>query len=75
MQERAALLSAERRSAILELLAREGKVVAARLVEDLGVSEQQLTKVAATVTEHPLLANTPQSPDSAELLELLREAL
>src|SRR4051812_29772445 len=39
MQERAALLSAERRTAILELLAREGKVVAARLVEDLGVSE------------------------------------
>jgi maleylacetate reductase len=41
----------------------------------LGVSEQQLTKVAATVTEHPLIANTPQPPDSAELLALLREAL
>jgi DeoR/GlpR family transcriptional regulator of sugar metabolism len=44
MQERAALLSAERRSAILELLAREGKVVAARLVEDLGVSEDTVRR-------------------------------
>ena len=41
----------------------------------LGVSEQQLTKVAATVTEHPLIANTPQPPSEQELLELLREAL
>src|SRR5215208_3191756 len=44
MQERAALLSVERRSAILELLAREGKVVAARLVEDLGVSEDTVRR-------------------------------
>ena len=41
----------------------------------LGVAEQQLTKVAATVTEHPLLANTPQPPGEQELLAMLREAL
>jgi alcohol dehydrogenase class IV len=41
----------------------------------LGVSEQQLPGVAETVTAHPLLANTPQPPDSAELLALLRAAL
>jgi maleylacetate reductase len=40
----------------------------------LGVSEQQLTKVAATVTQHPLIANTPQPPNEHELLEILREA-
>jgi len=44
MQERAALLSAERRSAILALLGRDGKVVAARLVEDLGVSEDTIRR-------------------------------
>jgi DeoR/GlpR family transcriptional regulator of sugar metabolism len=40
VHERAAspLLSAERRQAILDALARDGKVVAARLVEELGVS-------------------------------------
>jgi len=41
----------------------------------LGVSEQQLTRVAGLVTEHPLVANTPQPPGEAELLQLLREAL
>jgi alcohol dehydrogenase class IV len=41
----------------------------------LGVSEQQLPRVAATVTEHPLTGNTPQPPSEQELLELLREAL
>jgi alcohol dehydrogenase class IV len=41
----------------------------------LGVSEQQLPGVAETVTAHPLLANAPQPPDSAELLALLRAAL
>ena len=41
----------------------------------LGVSEQQLPTVAATVTEHPLIANTPQPPSEQELLALLREAL
>jgi alcohol dehydrogenase class IV len=41
----------------------------------LGVSERQLPGVAATVREHPLIANTPQPPGEQELLELLREAL
>lgn len=47
MHERAEtgqLLSAERRQAILEALAREGKVVAARLVEQLGVSEDTVRR-------------------------------
>ena len=44
-------------------------------LSSLGVGDQQLTKVAATVTEHPLIANTPQPPGEQELLELLREAL
>jgi maleylacetate reductase len=41
----------------------------------LGVSEQQLPKVAETVAAHPLIANTPQPPSEQELLELLRGAL
>ena len=32
----------------------------------LGVAEQQLKKVAATVTEHPLIANTPRPPGERE---------
>jgi maleylacetate reductase len=44
-------------------------------LSSLGVSEQQLTRVAATVAEHPYSANTPQPPSEQELLELLREAL
>ena len=46
MQERAAtqLLSAERRQAILDALRRDGKVVAARLVEELGVSEDTIRR-------------------------------
>ncbi len=44
-------------------------------LSSLGVTEEQLTGVASTVAEHPLIANTPQPPDFAELLELLREAL
>ena len=47
MQERAGngqLLSAERRRAILDELARDGKVVAARLVERLGVSEDTVRR-------------------------------
>lgn len=46
MQERAAsqLLSAERRQAILATLNRDGKVVAARLVEELGVSEDTIRR-------------------------------
>jgi DeoR/GlpR family transcriptional regulator of sugar metabolism len=38
------LLSAERRQAILSALARDGKVVAARLVEELGVSEDTVRR-------------------------------
>jgi maleylacetate reductase len=44
-------------------------------LSSLGVSEQQLPGVAATVTAHPLIANTPQPPSEQELLDLLREAL
>src|SRR5215207_3172623 len=46
MHERAAtpLLSAERRQAILDALGRDGKVVAARLVEELGVSEDTVRR-------------------------------
>jgi DeoR/GlpR family transcriptional regulator of sugar metabolism len=48
VQERAAngshLLSAERRQAILAALARDGKVVAARLVAELGVSEDTVRR-------------------------------
>jgi DeoR/GlpR family transcriptional regulator of sugar metabolism len=44
MQERAALLSVERRQAILDRLARDGKVVAARLVEEFGVSEDTIRR-------------------------------
>jgi DeoR/GlpR family transcriptional regulator of sugar metabolism len=38
------LLSAERRQAILDVLARDGKVVAAKLVEQLGVSEDTVRR-------------------------------
>jgi DeoR/GlpR family transcriptional regulator of sugar metabolism len=46
VQERAAsqLLSAERREAILATLHRDGKVVAARLVQELGVSEDTIRR-------------------------------
>jgi DeoR/GlpR family transcriptional regulator of sugar metabolism len=47
VQERAdngQLLSAERRQAILEALSRDGKVVAARLVRELGVSEDTIRR-------------------------------
>jgi maleylacetate reductase len=41
----------------------------------LGVEEEQLPGAAAAVMRHPALANTPDPPDEAELLELLRNAL
>jgi DeoR/GlpR family transcriptional regulator of sugar metabolism len=46
VQERAdtQLLSAERRQAILHVLSRDGKVVAAKLVRDLGVSEDTIRR-------------------------------
>ena len=44
MQERANLLSVERRRSILDRLARDGKVVAAQLVEEFGVSEDTVRR-------------------------------
>jgi alcohol dehydrogenase class IV len=41
----------------------------------LGVEEEHLPRVAAAVMRHPALQNTPEPPDEAELLELLRGAL
>jgi alcohol dehydrogenase class IV len=41
----------------------------------LGVREEQLPAVAATVVEHPLLGNTPSPPAEEELVSLLRAAL
>ncbi|MEA2456928.1 MAG: maleylacetate reductase [Thermoleophilaceae bacterium] len=41
----------------------------------LGVGEEQLPGLATAVAAHPLLANTPDPPDEAELLSLLRDAL
>ena len=40
----------------------------------LGVEEEHLPRVAAAVMKHPALGNTPEPPDEAELLELLRAA-
>ena len=57
MQERAAtpLLSAERRQAILDALRRDGKVVAARLVGDLGVSEDTIRRDLRELAAHGLV--------------------
>ena len=41
----------------------------------LGVEERHLPPVAAAVMQHPALGNTPDPPDEAELLALLRAAL
>ena len=41
----------------------------------LGVEEEHLPRVAAAVMRHPALGNTPEPPDEAELLGLLRDAL
>ena len=41
----------------------------------LGVEESQLEPVAATVGQHPLLANTPSPPGERELTALLQQAL
>jgi alcohol dehydrogenase class IV len=54
-----------------KLSARSGHVRLATL----GVEEEHLPRVAAAVMQHPALANTPEPPDEAELLELLRNAL
>jgi alcohol dehydrogenase class IV len=42
---------------------------------NLGVREEQLPAVAATVLDHPLLGNTPSPPSEEELVSLLRAAL
>lgn len=57
MQERAAspLLSAERRQAILDALARDGKVLAARLVEELAVSEDTVRRDLRELAAHGLV--------------------
>jgi DeoR/GlpR family transcriptional regulator of sugar metabolism len=55
MQERAQLLSAERRQAILDALERDGKVVAARLVEELGVSEDTVRRDLRELAAHGLV--------------------
>ncbi len=54
-----------------ELSARSGHTRLATL----GVEEQHLPPVAEAVMQHPALANTPDPPDEAELLALLRDAL
>jgi alcohol dehydrogenase class IV len=41
----------------------------------LGVEENQLRDIAVAAAAHPLLANTPQPPDEAELNRLLGDAL
>ncbi len=57
MQERAEsqLLSAERRQAILDALERDGKVVAARLVRELGVSEDTIRRDLRELAAHGLV--------------------
>jgi DeoR/GlpR family transcriptional regulator of sugar metabolism len=57
VQERAAiqLLSAERRQAILDALERDGKVVAARLVGELGVSEDTIRRDLRELAAHGLV--------------------
>src|SRR5829696_8700714 len=49
------LLSAERREAILDALARDGKVIAARLVEELGVSEDTVRRDLRELAAHGLV--------------------
>jgi DeoR/GlpR family transcriptional regulator of sugar metabolism len=57
VQERAAsqLLSAERRQTILEALRRDGKVVAARLADELGVSEDTIRRDLRELAAHGLV--------------------
>jgi DeoR/GlpR family transcriptional regulator of sugar metabolism len=58
VQERATngqLLSAERRQAILAALARDGKVVAAQLVRELGVSEDTIRRDLRELAAHGLV--------------------
>ncbi|HWT24601.1 MAG TPA: DeoR/GlpR family DNA-binding transcription regulator [Solirubrobacteraceae bacterium] len=49
------MLSAERRRAILATLSRDGKVVAAQLVEDLGVSEDTIRRDLRDLAAHGLV--------------------
>ena len=58
-------------SRVAKLSARSGHTRLATL----GVEEEHLPPVAAAVMQHPALGNTPDPPDEAELLELLRNAL
>jgi alcohol dehydrogenase class IV len=56
---------------LAELCARSGHT----RLGTLGVSEQQLAKVAEAVASHRLLGSTPDPPGPDELLALLRDAL
>jgi maleylacetate reductase len=44
-------------------------------LSSLGVEAEQLERVAAAAARHPGVAQTPDPPDEAELLELLKTAL
>ncbi len=84
MQERAtpALLSAERRQAILSALARDGKVLAARLVDELGVSEDTVRRDLRELAAQGLLQRVhggalppaPQVGDFAQRRDVHSEA-
>ena len=74
MHERAApgLLSAERRQAILSALARDGKVLAARLVDELGVSEDTVRRDLRELAAQGLVQRVhggalPPAPHSGSL--------
>jgi alcohol dehydrogenase class IV len=56
---------------IAKLAARSGHT----RLSSLGVEEGQLPELAAAAVAHPGVAATPEPPDEAELLELLRAAL
>jgi alcohol dehydrogenase class IV len=56
---------------IAKLAARSGHV----RLSTLGVEEEQVAEVAAAVSSHPLLGNTPEPPGADELEALLRGAL
>src|SRR5829696_5232569 len=68
------LLSAERREAILDALSRDGKVVAARLVEELGVSEDTVRRDLRELAAHGLVKRVHGGALAQAALELLAPA-
>jgi DeoR/GlpR family transcriptional regulator of sugar metabolism len=79
VQEHAAMLSAERRQAILAVLARDGKVVAARLVDELGVSEDTIRRDLRELAAHGLVQRVhggalPPAPQSGSFADRRRTA-